>query len=98
MRWLPSIVRDQNVNVIENSKSEVLPYRPDLKWINDRPTRLSTKVVIISYDLITRMEKQLTEAGFRFIICDESHYLKNAKVIPSFAFTELEYALLLHKN
>jgi SWI/SNF-related matrix-associated actin-dependent regulator 1 of chromatin subfamily A len=50
-------------------------------WAASSPINRS-KVVIVSYDLVSRMQKQLQEQEkkkpFHFMIADESHMLKNA--------------------
>eukprot|EP00873_Tetraselmis_striata_P038625 jgi/Tetstr1/458889/TSEL_004396.t1 len=33
--------------------------------------------LIISYDYVVKMEKELTRRKFRVVVCDESHYIKN---------------------
>jgi SWI/SNF-related matrix-associated actin-dependent regulator 1 of chromatin subfamily A len=37
----------------------------------------NAKFYIVSYDMCWRIEKKILEKGFKFIICDEAHYLKS---------------------
>jgi SWI/SNF-related matrix-associated actin-dependent regulator 1 of chromatin subfamily A len=37
----------------------------------------SAKFFIVSYDLCWRIENKIVEKGFKFIVCDEAHYLKS---------------------
>jgi SNF2-related domain len=41
--------------------------------------QLYGRAVVLSYALAANMSAQVTEIGFRVVIADESHYLKNAK-------------------
>ncbi|XP_070210703.1 SWI/SNF-related matrix-associated actin-dependent regulator of chromatin subfamily A-like protein 1 [Littorina saxatilis] len=49
--------------------------------VTGRDDATSGLVNIISYDLLSRKVKDLTEARFRIIIMDESHFLKNSKTV-----------------
>lgn len=68
MRWVPGMGK-HNVHVILKGKDGVFPNE----------LRRSTHVVIVSYDLASRLLNDLQQAKFGIIICDESHYLKNHK-------------------
>ena len=47
---------------------------------NGKDTRgLGRRFVIINYDLIPKMHAALREQKFKFVICDEAHYIKNHK-------------------
>lgn len=54
------------IHVIKSSKD----------WIDEH-----AKIVIVNYDLLTKehIQSQISKAKFYMCICDEAHYLKNAK-------------------
>ncbi|AFZ81725.1 helicase family member protein [Theileria equi strain WA] len=60
IRWLPHLVDHGDIFLVKNGR-------------NDIP--LHAKVVIISYDLLTKNER--FRHNYRVIVIDESHYLKN---------------------
>jgi SWI/SNF-related matrix-associated actin-dependent regulator 1 of chromatin subfamily A len=68
MRWVPGMGKHR-VHVILKGKDGVFPNE----------MRRSTDVVIVSYDLVTKLLADLQKAKFGVIICDESHFLKNHK-------------------
>lgn len=53
------------------------------------PASSQTRVVIISYDLVAKYALALQRQNFQFIICDESHYIKNATAKRSQALLPL---------
>jgi len=53
------------------------------------PASSQTRVVIISYDLVPKYTLALQRQNFQFIICDESHYVKNASAKRSQALLPL---------
>ena len=68
----------------------------DAKSVNDA---VNADVVVLTYDLFTKLSKNLVEIKFRFMILDESHYVKNGtakrtKIVKAFA-KEIDYVLLL---
>ena len=48
-----------------------------------------TDIVIINYDIVNKQKDALLARGFRTIICDESHYLKNYKAARTKATVEI---------
>jgi hypothetical protein len=52
--------------VVENASQSLLPPRP-------------YRFIIVSYNLVQKMQVQLERLNCNVIICDECHYLKNAK-------------------
>lgn len=68
----------------------------DAKSVNDA---VHADVVVLTYDLFTKLAKNLVEIKFRFMILDESHYVKNGnakrtKMVKAFA-KNIDYVLLL---
>ena len=62
-KWIPDINRDKiNMQIFKSSKDK---YKNGLKFY------------IMSYDLTIKLEEQLKEKKFNFIIADEAHYLKS---------------------
>jgi len=61
--WLMPHIRPSDINLIQKSRD----LKADISQF---------KVTIISYDLATRNIEQLTAQQFKFVIADESHYLK----------------------
>ena len=49
----------------------------------------SAKVVIVTYDLLSSIQKQLIRIGFPTVICDESHALKSYKAARTKATMEI---------
>ncbi len=64
VRWIPSLP-ESDISVITSSKD---PLKGG-----------GGKVVILSYDLLPRREKELEEIGVQVAILDESHFVKNGK-------------------
>ncbi|PFH31296.1 SWI2/SNF2-containing protein [Besnoitia besnoiti] len=60
LRWLPELLGHDEICVVKSGRAEI---------------PVQTKMVIISYDLITKQKKFM--APYQIVICDESHYLKN---------------------
>ncbi|XP_028663373.1 SWI/SNF-related matrix-associated actin-dependent regulator of chromatin subfamily A-like protein 1 isoform X1 [Erpetoichthys calabaricus] len=56
-------VDPKNINVIVKAKDSLI----------------SGLISIISYDLLSRMDKQLSGTSFKVLIMDESHFMKNTK-------------------
>ena len=48
-----------------------------------------TDIVIINYDIMNKQKDALLARGFKTIICDESHYLKNYKAARTKATVEI---------
>ncbi|RUP47357.1 P-loop containing nucleoside triphosphate hydrolase protein [Jimgerdemannia flammicorona] len=48
------------------------------------------KFVIMSYDLVSKYEKQLAEKRFQIVIADESHFLKNREVVLEFLWKSFD--------
>merc|ERR1719510_833439 len=65
IRWLPS-VPEEDINVIVAGNDEI---------------EEGDQVIIISYGLLSRKEKELSNCHFRVAILDESHFLKDHKSI-----------------
>ena len=65
IRWLPS-VPEEDINVIVAGNDEI---------------EEGDQVIIISYGLLSRKEKELCNCHFRVAILDESHFLKDHKSI-----------------
>lgn len=63
---VPSLIRARDAVVVENASQSLMPPRP-------------YRFVIISYNLVQKMQVQLERLNCNVIICDECHYLKNAK-------------------
>lgn len=49
----------------------------------------NTDIVIINYDIVNKQKDALLAKGFKTIICDESHYLKNYKAARTKATIEI---------
>jgi SNF2 family DNA or RNA helicase len=67
-RWLPSLLRPANINVVENgNNSEIL-----------NPQKL---VTVVTFPLMTSpaIAAQVQQRGFKVVIVDESHYLQSGK-------------------
>lgn len=83
LRWA-ELQKDQ-VHVITHSSKTIKGRKTSISILPDTIRRgiggpkqvIKTQVVIISYDLVPRLQTQLEEAKFQCIICDESHYLKS---------------------
>ena len=56
-------------------------------------------MTIISYDLFAKKKDSIDDVGFRVVVADEAHYLKNAQAKRSTAITPVvkaaERAILL---
>ncbi|KAJ1485867.1 P-loop containing nucleoside triphosphate hydrolase protein [Baffinella frigidus] len=72
LKWLPTLVAEGEVNVIYTGKDEI---------------DADSKVTIISYDLFAKMKDSIDGVGFRVVVADEAHYLKNAQAKRSSAIT-----------
>ena len=48
-----------------------------------------TDIVVINYDIVNKKKDELLERGFKTIVCDESHYLKNYKAARTKATLEI---------
>lgn len=48
-----------------------------------------TDIVIINYSIVNKQKDKLLERGFKTIVCDESHYLKNHKAARTKATLEI---------
>ena len=64
--WCEAVERSLDIQVITSSKD----------WIYT-----DSRIVIVNYDLLTKehIKSEIKKAGFYMCICDEAHYLKNAK-------------------
>ena len=70
-----------------NWKNEILMWLMELNINEKRDIHIikktneefkaSAKFYIVSYDLCWRIESKILEKDFKFIICDEAHYLKS---------------------
>jgi SWI/SNF-related matrix-associated actin-dependent regulator of chromatin subfamily A-like protein 1 len=65
LQWLPDTISPNDVTVI--TKGGIGSITSNLKF------------VIISYGLICKCVRVLAKKEFKFVICDEAHYLKNPK-------------------
>lgn len=75
LKWLPFIKRD-NLFIVFNAKDgHALLTRADDKKVQGR----LFGIVIISYDLATKLADDLKQYGFGAVICDESHAIKNSQ-------------------
>jgi len=63
VRWLPQLVSPADVNLLHSSKDAIY----------------TCPVTIVSYDLFAKLSYDLGKQGFKVVIADESHYLKNAQ-------------------
>jgi len=83
IRWLPSSVSKEDITVINKGNDFIG----------------SSKFIIISYDLISKKNEDLTKKNFKFIILDESHSIKDHKsgrtkaIVP--LLKESKYLVLL---
>ena len=70
---------------------KILPCEDDCFIVSKGSDIVKKKAtaVIISYDLVGKLSKQLQELSFAGIILDESHYLKNVKAARTKAVTAL---------
>lgn len=68
--WCEAVERTLDIQVITSSKD----------WINK-----DARIVIVNYDLLTKehIQSEIKNAKFYMCICDEAHYLKNAKAARS---------------
>lgn len=46
-------------------------------------------ITIVTYDMARRRQAELAKAGFKAVICDESHYLKNSKAARTQAVLDI---------
>ena len=60
----------EEINIKEKSDIQILTKASD-------EFKENCKFFIISYDLCWRIEKKIIEKGFKFMSCDEAHYLKS---------------------
>lgn len=67
--------------------------------VGKHPLRLDGCFNIVSYDLVTKFQDELTQSNFKIIIADEAHYLKNAQAKRTLACVPLlqraKYSILL---
>jgi SWI/SNF-related matrix-associated actin-dependent regulator 1 of chromatin subfamily A len=63
VRWLPQLVSPADVNLIHSCKDAIY----------------TCPVTIVSYDLFAKLSFEIGKQGFKVVIADESHYLKNAQ-------------------
>jgi SWI/SNF-related matrix-associated actin-dependent regulator 1 of chromatin subfamily A len=83
VRWLPDIVSAEDINLIYTSRDPVS----------------TCPVTIISYDLFSKLSYDIRQQGFKVVIADESHYLKNGQakrtmaIVP--AVRQAKHAILL---
>jgi SWI/SNF-related matrix-associated actin-dependent regulator 1 of chromatin subfamily A len=84
MRWTP--LTQAQIHVVSSStqttkgkktKTDILRKSQKQTWIGGEAQAIKTEVVIISYDLVSRLEDELDKVSFQLVICDESHYLKS---------------------
>ena len=68
----PTIIKKADVLIVESASNSL---HPETKNGRGR----DYKFVIVSYNLIQKMETRLRDMSFGMIICDECHYLKNGK-------------------
>ncbi len=71
---------------------EVAMWRPDLTAVSIEPGKRreeatleaakTSDVTVINYDILSRHVDELRERGFKTLIVDESHYIKNLQVGP----------------
>ena len=66
LEWCEAVERTSDIQVITSSKD----------WINK-----DARIVVVNYDLLTKehVQSEIKKAGFYMCVCDEAHYLKNAK-------------------
>jgi SWI/SNF-related matrix-associated actin-dependent regulator 1 of chromatin subfamily A len=62
LEWLQPIINHDRIQIISTAKDELIKEKD---------------FFIISYDLSIRMEAELLEKNFQFIIADEAHYIKS---------------------
>ncbi|CAM9872577.1 unnamed protein product [Discosporangium mesarthrocarpum] len=75
LKWLEKeTLTKEQVIVVCNSKQELA---------------VDTKVVITSYELVNRMKATLHDFNFGVVVCDECHYLKNARAARTKAIVPL---------
>jgi SWI/SNF-related matrix-associated actin-dependent regulator 1 of chromatin subfamily A len=65
LRWFPFLTAD-NIAIINKGKDSVLENK-------------EAAVFIISYNLLSQKSKELLSRGFKLVIMDESHCIKNDK-------------------
>ena len=63
LRWLPQSVTGQDISVISSSRDYIG----------------SDKFIVISYDLVSKKQDELSQKNFQFVIVDESHCIKDSK-------------------
>ena len=61
LQWLPEI-KDEAIQVLSSSKEDLLKQ---------------SEIIIVSYDLLTRINHILSDYKFDMIIADEAHYIKS---------------------
>lgn len=76
LEWCEAVERTLDIQVFESSKD----------WLRD-----DARIVIVNYDLLTKehVQSQLSKAGFYMCVCDEAHYLKNAKAARTKAVAKI---------
>lgn len=72
-----------------------LPRLSNVQILKNGNTKINKKanVIIVSYDLVKKFQKELQTIKFKALICDESHNLKNYKAQRTIAVTELSQIL-----
>jgi SWI/SNF-related matrix-associated actin-dependent regulator 1 of chromatin subfamily A len=73
VRWLPQLVSPADVNLIHSCKDAIY----------------TCPVTIVSYDLFAKLSLDISKHGFKVVIADESHYLKNAQAKRTMAIVPI---------
>lgn len=76
LEWCGAVERTLDIQVIDSSKD----------WISK-----DARIVIVNYDLLTKehVQSEIKKARFYMCICDEAHYLKNARAARTKAVAKI---------
>ena len=97
LKWLPSLVSEDDIHVVLSSASIVKVAGKGSAGTTSKRKKSSGSsrilgscpITIISYDLVSRVEEEITHANYRVVVCDESHYLKNGTAKRTMAILPL---------
>lgn len=80
-----------------NWRDELTRWCPELKAQvlknGKTPLDRGADITIVSYALAKAREAELAQRGFKALVCDEAHYLKNGKAQRTKALTDLAHTI-----
>lgn len=81
---------DSDTSVVEEPNES---DREPLEEVYEAPTRSNIKIYIASHKKVSNNKSKIMEQGFKVMICDGSHYLKNRDVSITYIHTYKEKAI-----